>query len=144
MLSNQVNRLVQDSGDIRYRALPPFQWYRLDVDLREDEFLRYARYLQSIRIEARGARLFVRNNRRKFDRASVMALVVRTGVDMVKIARIADVVGRHGSRFVVRILSADEIQICAGRISAIAARWAAKEAVRKNVGGRYSWFGEWY
>lgn len=45
---------VQDSGDIRYRALPPFQWYRLDVDLREDEFLRYARYLQSIRIEARG------------------------------------------------------------------------------------------
>jgi hypothetical protein len=46
--------LVQDSGDIRYRALPPFQWYRLDVDLREDEFLRYARYLQSIRIEARG------------------------------------------------------------------------------------------
>ncbi len=46
--------LVQDSGEIRYRALPPFQWYRLDVDLREDEFLRYAHYLQSIRIEARG------------------------------------------------------------------------------------------
>lgn len=46
--------LVTDTGRIRYRALPPFEWYRLDVDLREDEYLRLARYLQSVRIEARG------------------------------------------------------------------------------------------
>jgi hypothetical protein len=46
--------LVTDTGRIRYRALPPFEWYRLDVDLREDEYLKLARYLQSIRIEARG------------------------------------------------------------------------------------------
>jgi holo-[acyl-carrier protein] synthase len=63
-----------------------------------------------------------------------MPLVLRTGVDMVKIARIATVVARHGQRFVARVLLADEIQICAGRIPAIAARWAAKEAVAKMLG----------
>jgi len=49
-----TDMLVTDTGRIRYRALPPFEWYRLDVDLREDEYLRLARYLQSVRIEARG------------------------------------------------------------------------------------------
>ncbi len=49
-----TDTLVTDTGRIRYRALPPFEWYRLDVDLREDEYLRLARYLQSVRIEARG------------------------------------------------------------------------------------------
>ena len=63
-----------------------------------------------------------------------MPLVVRTGVDMVKIARIAGVLTRHGERFLLRVLSADEITICAGRIPAIAARWAAKEAVAKMLG----------
>lgn len=63
-----------------------------------------------------------------------MSLVVRTGVDMVKIARIADVVVRHGNRFLLRVLSTEEIAICAGRIPAIAARWAAKEAIAKMLG----------
>ena len=49
-----ADTLVTDTGRIRYRALPPFEWYRLDVDLREDEYLKLARYLQSVRIEARG------------------------------------------------------------------------------------------
>ena len=63
-----------------------------------------------------------------------MALVVRTGVDLVKITRIATVVERHGQRFVARVLTAGEIDICAGRIPAIAARWAAKEAIAKMLG----------
>jgi holo-[acyl-carrier protein] synthase len=63
-----------------------------------------------------------------------MSLVVRTGVDMVKITRIADVVARHGERFLVRVLTREEIIICAGRIPTIAARWAAKEAVAKLLG----------
>ena len=63
-----------------------------------------------------------------------MSLVVRTGVDIIKIVRIADVVARHGERFLARILTPEEIIICAGRISAIAARWAAKEAVAKLLG----------
>jgi holo-[acyl-carrier protein] synthase len=63
-----------------------------------------------------------------------MSLVVRTGVDMIKIVRIADVVARHGDRFLLRVLTPEEITICAGRIPAIAARWAAKEAVAKLLG----------
>jgi holo-[acyl-carrier protein] synthase len=63
-----------------------------------------------------------------------MSLVVRTGVDMIKIVRIADVIARHGDRFLLRVLTPEEITICAGRIPAIAARWAAKEAVAKLLG----------
>ena len=39
-----------------------------------------------------------------------MALIVRTGVDMVKITRIAMVVERHGQRFVARVLTVGETQ----------------------------------
>jgi hypothetical protein len=51
---NESGVQVEDTGSIRYRALPPFQWYQLIVDLRDDEFIRTARYIQSLRIEARG------------------------------------------------------------------------------------------
>ncbi|MFM7678297.1 MAG: hypothetical protein ACKO83_05560 [Roseiflexaceae bacterium] len=51
---NESGVKVEDTGSIRYRALPPFQWYQLIVDLRDDEFIRTARYIQSLRIEARG------------------------------------------------------------------------------------------
>lgn len=44
----------EDVGEIRYRQVPPFQWYRLNVELRDDSLLRQARYLQLIRVEARG------------------------------------------------------------------------------------------
>ncbi len=44
----------EDAGEIRYRQVPQFQWYRLNVELRDDSLLRQARYIQSIRIEARG------------------------------------------------------------------------------------------
>jgi hypothetical protein len=37
-----------------YRALPLYRWYKLDLDLREDEFLKLARYIQVLRIEADG------------------------------------------------------------------------------------------
>jgi hypothetical protein len=47
---------VQASGEIWYRPVPAFQWYRLEVELRNDELLRQARYLQMIYIEARGHR----------------------------------------------------------------------------------------
>lgn len=44
----------QESGQTLYRALPLYQWYKLDIDLREDEYLKLARYIQVIRIEAEG------------------------------------------------------------------------------------------
>jgi len=42
------------AGDIWYRPVPKFHWYHLNVELRDDELLREARYLQMIYIEARG------------------------------------------------------------------------------------------
>ena len=44
----------QETGDTLYRALPLYRWYKLDLDLREDEFLKTARYIQVLRIEADG------------------------------------------------------------------------------------------
>lgn len=45
---------TQATGEVFYRPVPQFQWYRLNVELRGDALLREARYLQLIRIEARG------------------------------------------------------------------------------------------
>ena len=44
----------QESGQTLYRALPLYHWYKLDIDLREDEYLKLARYIQVLRIEAEG------------------------------------------------------------------------------------------
>jgi hypothetical protein len=44
----------QETGDTLYRALPLYRWYKLDLDLREDEYLKTARYIQVLRIEADG------------------------------------------------------------------------------------------
>jgi hypothetical protein len=44
----------QDVGQIRYRPVPLFQWYRLDVELRDDTLMRQARFIQQVRVEARG------------------------------------------------------------------------------------------
>ncbi len=58
-----------------------------------------------------------------------MAEKFAVGVDVIEIDRIADVVARHGERFMNRIYTADEIAHCRGRIAELAARFAAKEAV---------------
>lgn len=44
----------QETGETLYRALPLYRWFKLDLDLREDEFLKLARYIQVLRIEADG------------------------------------------------------------------------------------------
>lgn len=41
-------------GDIYYKPVPFFEWYHLNVELRDIPALRDIRYLQTIRIEARG------------------------------------------------------------------------------------------
>ena len=56
------------------------------------------------------------------------------GIDIIEIERIADVVARHGDRFLNRIYTEDEIAHCRGRIPELAARFAAKEAVMKALG----------
>src|SRR5712691_11795787 len=56
------------------------------------------------------------------------------GVDIIEIDRVADVIARHGDRFLQRIYTPDEIAHCRGRVSELAARFAAKEAVMKALG----------
>jgi len=56
------------------------------------------------------------------------------GVDLVEVRRIESALARHGTRFLERVFTEDERDYCAGRAEALAARWAAKEAVAKALG----------
>lgn len=60
--------------------------------------------------------------------------MLRTGVDLVEIARIEAAIARHGERFLRRIYTSAELKYCAGRTNSLAARFAAKEAVGKALG----------
>jgi holo-[acyl-carrier protein] synthase len=63
-----------------------------------------------------------------------MARKFAHGIDIIELDRIADVVARHGERFLNRVYTPDEIAHCRGRIPELAARFAAKEAVMKALG----------
>jgi holo-[acyl-carrier protein] synthase len=56
------------------------------------------------------------------------------GIDLIDIDRIATVLGRHPDRFARRVLTDHEQRYCRGKVSRIAGRWAAKEAVSKVLG----------
>lgn len=64
----------------------------------------------------------------------LMATKFAHGVDIIEIDRVADVLSRHGARFLEKIYTPDEIAHCRGRVSELAARFAAKEAVMKALG----------
>lgn len=63
-----------------------------------------------------------------------MATKFAVGIDVIEIERVADVVRRHGDRFLTRIFTTAEITHCRGRVPELAARFAAKEAVMKALG----------
>src|SRR3712207_2315513 len=56
------------------------------------------------------------------------------GVDIVDIDRIAQAVTRWGEPFLRRVFTEREVADAAGRMSSLAARFAAKEAVAKALG----------
>jgi holo-[acyl-carrier protein] synthase len=56
------------------------------------------------------------------------------GVDIIEISRIQDVLERHGDRFLRRVYTNGELKYAGKRPSALAARWAAKEATAKALG----------
>ncbi len=58
----------------------------------------------------------------------------RVGVDIVEIERVARSLVRHGDRFLRRVFTAGELDYCRGRVPALAARFAAKEAIFKALG----------
>jgi holo-[acyl-carrier protein] synthase len=60
--------------------------------------------------------------------------VIAVGVDMVEISRIEIILERHGDRFLRRVYTDGELAYAKGRLSALAARWAAKEAMAKALG----------
>lgn len=56
------------------------------------------------------------------------------GVDIVEIQRVQHSITRFGPRFLNRIYTERELAYCNGRVSSLAARWAAKEAAAKALG----------
>ena len=70
-----------------------------------------------------------------------MSGIIGLGLDATDIDRIADVIERHGERFLRRIYTDDEIAYCMRRrVPAIhfAGRFAAKEAAMKALGTGHS------
>jgi len=59
---------------------------------------------------------------------------LRTGVDLIEIARIEEVVSRHGKHYLERIYTPAELELCGRRAESLAGRFAAKEAVAKALG----------
>ena len=57
-----------------------------------------------------------------------------TGVDIIEIPRIQQVLDRYGQRFLNRIFTPGEIAYCRGRAPNLAGRFAAKEATMKALG----------
>jgi holo-[acyl-carrier protein] synthase len=57
-----------------------------------------------------------------------------TGVDIVEIERVKKALARHGERMLRRVYTPLEVAFCRGRVSELAARFAAKEAVMKALG----------
>ena len=68
--------------------------------------------------------------------------MLRTGVDILEIARLERSLVRYGERFLHRIYTQAEIEAYGRRPQSLAGRWAAKEAVAKALGtgiGEVGW-----
>ncbi len=71
-----------------------------------------------------------------------MAIVVRTGVDLIEISRINAVIARHGKRYLERVYTEAELLQLGNQTESLAGRFAAKEAVAKALGcgiGAVTW-----
>jgi holo-[acyl-carrier protein] synthase len=61
-------------------------------------------------------------------------MILRTGVDLIEISRIEEVIARHGKHYLERIYTPTELEQCGKRTESLAGRFAAKEAVAKALG----------
>jgi holo-[acyl-carrier protein] synthase len=69
-------------------------------------------------------------------------MIVRTGVDLIEIDRVAEVVRRHGERYLDRVYTEAELAQSHSNPQYLAGRFAAKEAVAKALGtgiGAVAW-----
>src|SRR2546423_7706878 len=60
--------------------------------------------------------------------------MLRVGIDLVQVSRIADSVQTFGERFLQRIFTARELAYAREHPDRLAARFAAKEAAKKALG----------
>lgn len=70
-----------------------------------------------------------------------MKIQSRIGVDLVEVQRIESAVSCWGDHFLGRVYTRGELRLCRGRAFALAARFAAKEAVMKALGAGYDRIG---
>ncbi len=61
-------------------------------------------------------------------------MILRTGVDLIEIGRIEEVIARHGKRYLERIYTPAELEQLGREAESLAGRFAAKEAVAKALG----------
>ena len=61
-------------------------------------------------------------------------MILRTGVDLIEISRIEEVVARHGKHYLERVYTLAELEQCGKRAESLAGRFAAKEAAAKALG----------
>jgi holo-[acyl-carrier protein] synthase len=69
-------------------------------------------------------------------------MLLRIGVDLIEIARVADAIAQHGQRYLDRIYTAAELEQSHAHAGSLAGRFAAKEAVAKALGtgiGEVGW-----
>jgi holo-[acyl-carrier protein] synthase len=69
-------------------------------------------------------------------------MILRTGVDLIEIARIEEVINRHGKHYLERIYTPAELEQSGKQIESLAGRFAAKEAFAKALGtgiGEVAW-----
>lgn len=64
-----------------------------------------------------------------------------TGIDLIETSRIREAIERHGERFLTRVFTPAELELCQGRVESLAARYAAKEAAAKALGTGVLGFG---
>jgi holo-[acyl-carrier protein] synthase len=67
---------------------------------------------------------------------------IRTGIDLIEIDRVAEVVSRHGKHYLERVYTPAELEQCGVRAESLAGRYAAKEAAAKALGcgiGEVEW-----
>ena len=60
--------------------------------------------------------------------------MLTTGVDIIEIPRIKQVLDRYGQRFLNRVFTPDEIAYCRGRAASQAGRVASKSGAKRAVG----------
>ena len=69
-------------------------------------------------------------------------MILRTGIDLVEIARLEEIRPSIKARFLARVFTPLELADCQGQTASLSGRFAAKEAVAKALGcgiGPVSW-----